>query len=250
MRLGEVMCVPAFGGRRCGVLGRFCLAGWAGGKHRRVAGRPCPPYDERRAAHRAHERRGVALLPVVVVALLLLERQREDAEELAHAGRVLGDAGAHVCRGALEEHRDVREVVDEEPAGVQPADLAQRSDVALVQALRVLILHEGNRALKGDRRHCAAADKTAARALRLRQPWADPELRARVADAVTATQSVTGFDLPSGATHDASAMSDLCPVAMMFVRCRGGVSHRPDEFVTDADMALAVDALDHLLAGL
>ncbi|MEC8275833.1 MAG: hydantoinase/carbamoylase family amidase [Pseudomonadota bacterium] len=78
----------------------------------------------------------------------------------------------------------------------------------------------------------------------------DPELRARVADAVTATQSGTGFDLPSGATHDASAMSDLCPVAMMFVRCRGGVSHRPDEFVTDADMALAVDALDHLLAGL
>ena len=68
--------------------------------------------------------------------------------------------------------------------------------------------------------------------------------------AVTATQGGTGFDLPSGATHDASAMADLCPVAMMFVRCRSGVSHRPDEFVTDADMALAVDALDHLLAGL
>lgn len=77
----------------------------------------------------------------------------------------------------------------------------------------------------------------------------DPRLQARIADAVTATQGGTGFDLPSGATHDASAMSDLCPVAMMFVRCRGGVSHRPDEFVTDADMALAVDALDHLLAG-
>ena len=77
----------------------------------------------------------------------------------------------------------------------------------------------------------------------------EPGLQARVADAVTATQGGTGFDLPSGATHDASAMSDLCPVAMMFVRCRGGVSHRPDEYVTDADMALAIDALDHLLAG-
>ena len=73
----------------------------------------------------------------------------------------------------------MRAVVAAEPAGVQPADLAQRSDVALVQALRVLILHEGNRALKGDRRHCAAADKTAARALRLRQLWAAPELRPR-----------------------------------------------------------------------
>ena len=53
--------------------------------------------------------------------------------------------------------------------------------------------------------------------------------------------------LPSGATHDASAMADLCPIAMLFVRCRDGVSHRPDEFASAADMGAAVDVLARAL---
>lgn len=74
----------------------------------------------------------------------------------------------------------------------------------------------------------------------------DPRLQAKVSQAVEAIQGHR-FDLPSGATHDASAMSDLCPVAMMFVRCRGGVSHRPDEFVTEADLDTTIQALCQLL---
>jgi allantoate deiminase len=57
------------------------------------------------------------------------------------------------------------------------------------------------------------------------------------------------ISLPSGATHDASAMADLCPVAMLFVRCRNGVSHRPEEFASSEDMSTAVEVLaDFLLA--
>lgn len=41
--------------------------------------------------------------------------------------------------------------------------------------------------------------------------------------------------LPSGAGHDAAAMADLAPVAMVFVRCEGGVSHNPAENITAAD---------------
>jgi len=33
----------------------------------------------------------------------------------------------------------------------------------------------------------------------------------------------------------------------MFVRCRGGVSHRPDESVTDSDLNAAVQSLDQFL---
>ncbi len=51
------------------------------------------------------------------------------------------------------------------------------------------------------------------------------------------------FHLPSGATHDASAMADLCPVAMLFLRCRGGISHHPDEAAAAADMALGAEIL-------
>ena len=49
--------------------------------------------------------------------------------------------------------------------------------------------------------------------------------------------------LPSGAGHDAAAMAAVCPAAMMFVRCKGGVSHHPAESVKPADVAKAVAAL-------
>ena len=35
------------------------------------------------------------------------------------------------------------------------------------------------------------------------------------------------FELPSGAGHDGMAMIDIADVGMMFVRCRGGISHHP-----------------------
>lgn len=49
--------------------------------------------------------------------------------------------------------------------------------------------------------------------------------------------------LPSGAGHDAAVMARVCPAAMLFVRCKGGVSHHPDEAVTTADVAVALDVL-------
>lgn len=42
--------------------------------------------------------------------------------------------------------------------------------------------------------------------------------------------------LMSGAGHDAMAMSHLTKVAMLFVRCRGGISHSPAEHVSDDDI--------------
>ncbi|HEV8036430.1 M20 family metallo-hydrolase [Yoonia sp.] len=56
--------------------------------------------------------------------------------------------------------------------------------------------------------------------------------------------------LPSGATHDASAMSDLCPIAMLFVRCTRGLSHHPDEHARTEDMNAAVDAIAGFLVSL
>jgi allantoate deiminase len=61
-------------------------------------------------------------------------------------------------------------------------------------------------------------------------PW----LKAQVADAVAA-EGYKVFELPSGAGHDGMAMIDLADVAMLFVRCRGGISHHPDEHVELAD---------------
>ena len=42
--------------------------------------------------------------------------------------------------------------------------------------------------------------------------------------------------LMSGAGHDAMAMSRLTKMGMLFVRCRGGISHSPAEHVLDDDV--------------
>ena len=61
-------------------------------------------------------------------------------------------------------------------------------------------------------------------------PW----LKEQVAEAIAA-EGFRVFELPSGAGHDGMAMIDIADVAMVFVRCRGGISHHPDEHVDAAD---------------
>lgn len=48
--------------------------------------------------------------------------------------------------------------------------------------------------------------------------------------------------LPSGAGHDAMAIAERIPAAMLFVRCKDGISHNPAESITveDADAAVRV----------
>ncbi|SNY61109.1 allantoate deiminase [Enterobacter sp. CC120223-11] len=48
--------------------------------------------------------------------------------------------------------------------------------------------------------------------------------------------------LPSGAGHDSMALAERWPVAMLFVRCAGGISHHPAESVEAADVATALQA--------
>jgi allantoate deiminase len=77
----------------------------------------------------------------------------------------------------------------------------------------------------------------------------DPELAASLKSAVSAT----GYPLQrlvSGAGHDAVALSTRMPVAMLFVRCAGGVSHNPAESVTVEDVAAAIEVLDRFVLGL
>jgi allantoate deiminase len=70
----------------------------------------------------------------------------------------------------------------------------------------------------------------------------DPAMQDALAASVTELGH-TPVRLPSGAGHDAQVMAQLCPSAMLFVRCRGGISHNPAEFANVADMGLAVAAL-------
>ena len=56
--------------------------------------------------------------------------------------------------------------------------------------------------------------------------------------------------LMSGATHDASAMSDLCPISMLFMRCTHGLSHHPDEAISAEDCSIALEVVKRLFTKL
>jgi len=49
------------------------------------------------------------------------------------------------------------------------------------------------------------------------------------------------LDMLSGAGHDAAILARIAPVAMLFVRCKEGLSHHPAESVEPGDVAVAFD---------
>jgi allantoate deiminase len=55
------------------------------------------------------------------------------------------------------------------------------------------------------------------------------------------------LELPSGAGHDAAVMAKITPVAMLFIQCKGGVSHHPDESARVEDIQVALDVLNDFL---
>ncbi len=72
----------------------------------------------------------------------------------------------------------------------------------------------------------------------------DPGLQQRLTQAVSRVQGRV-LSLPSGAGHDAIAIARRWPVGMLFVRCKGGISHHPAESVRDEDVALAIEVFYH-----
>ncbi|ROS27075.1 allantoate amidohydrolase [Raoultella terrigena] len=77
----------------------------------------------------------------------------------------------------------------------------------------------------------------------------DQRLQQVLSTAVCRVQDCS-LSLPSGAGHDAIAMAERWPVGMLFVRCKGGVSHHPAESVTTADVALAIAAFSQVTLAL
>ena len=72
----------------------------------------------------------------------------------------------------------------------------------------------------------------------------DLDLRAAVEAGIRATGDEEPMALWSRAGHDGMAVVAVAPIAMLFIRCKGGVSHHPDESVTKADVAAALDAYE------
>ncbi|WP_312670950.1 allantoate amidohydrolase [Pseudescherichia sp.] len=77
----------------------------------------------------------------------------------------------------------------------------------------------------------------------------DRRLQSLLTDAVHQAQGAS-LSLPSGAGHDAIAMAERWPVGMLFVRCKGGISHHPAESVEADDVAQAITAFSYAVTAL
>ena len=61
-------------------------------------------------------------------------------------------------------------------------------------------------------------------------PWLMAQM-----DASVAAEGLKRRRLPSGAGHDGMAIQAIADICMLFVRCKGGISHHPAESITEAD---------------
>lgn len=66
--------------------------------------------------------------------------------------------------------------------------------------------------------------------------------------ALAATEADVPFQrMISGAVHDSMQLAEISPVAMIFVRSQGGISHSPEEFTSLADAAAGTEVLTRAL---
>lgn len=169
--------------------------------------------------------------PMPAAAELVLAAEalaREQSATLATVGQLLVSPGAtNVIPGRVEMSLDVRHPADAEHVAALSALESRARKIA------------ANRSLLCDwqimRDHPAVI--------------CDEMLTLRLGEAMRAV-GLPVEALPSGAGHDAVAMASCLPIAMLFVRCAGGISHNPAESVTADDAAAAIRVIDRLLVDL
>ncbi len=156
-------------------------------------------------------------------AMLLAERIARDTrgEVVATVGRLTVEPGAaNVIPGHV----------------VLMIDMRSESDTARVQFVERF--KTGCREI-ADRRHLGL---TITPTREVPTTPCDPGLQQLMGQAIAAVEGEPQR-LGSGAGHDGQAMAKLCPIGMLFVRCRGGISHNPMEYASPRDMGLAIVAL-------
>ncbi|MBO1325542.1 allantoate amidohydrolase [Acetobacter sp. TBRC 12305] len=164
------------------------------------------------------------------------------AAEMVLAIERIGGAGPDdlvATVGRMEVHPDVPNVV--------PGDVVFSIDIrAGTDAVR-------NRA--ADAIRAALADIAARRQVTLnvavqhdlKATPCDPGLTRLMEQAVQTATDAAPRTLVSGAGHDAMVMAALAPVSMLFMRCRGGVSHHPAEAVMEDDVEAALRAMTNFI---
>jgi allantoate deiminase len=154
--------------------------------------------------------------------VLEVERLGREVEGLrATVGAIVAEPGAtNVIPGDVRLSLDVRHGSDEVRKTAVATLLNHASDIAGRRDLRWRIEARND--------HAAIP--------------ADPRLTGLLADSVAAVGHKP-LRLVSGAGHDAAVMASIAPMAMLFLRSPGGVSHHSDETVRLVDVQAALHVL-------
>ncbi len=166
---------------------------------------------------------------------------RRDALSGAAEAMLLGETLARETRGEVVATVG-RIAVSPGATNVIPANVVVifdiRSGSEAARARLAAALKSGVRAI-ADRRHLGL---TITSTREVATTPCHPVIQDQFADAIRAL-GAEPLRLGSGAGHDGQAMGKLCPIGMLFVRCRGGISHNPMEYASPRDLGLAVAAL-------
>jgi allantoate deiminase len=159
--------------------------------------------------------------------VLAVERQARATPNLvATVGQLTVQPGAsNVIPGAAALSLDVR----------HPQDSARQAACRALQAAAASIASERGLELEWEPLGSSRSVECA------------PRLAGLLERAIAA-RGLAPLRLASGAGHDGVMLSRLTRIAMLFVRCAGGVSHHPAESVTQADVAVAIAVLEDALA--
>jgi hydantoinase/carbamoylase family amidase len=172
-------------------------------------------------------RDALAAASELVIAVERIGRAGAGDELVATVGRMTVRPGAvNVVPGAVELSLDVRASSDEPRRAAMVAISPAAAEIAGRRGVGIEIAVTHDR----DTAACTPA----------------------VVDVLS--DAVASFGLPprrlmSGAGHDGQAMAMLTDIGMIFVRCRGGVSHNPAEYASPGDIGLAVAALVRAVEG-
>ena len=119
------------------------------------------------------------------------------------------------------------------------------------------IRHQDDAARERLRDHLSARARDIAASRGCRHEWqllqetpavpADRELSELLGEAVERA-GLTVHGLPSGAGHDAAQVAALTSAAMLFVRCKEGISHNPAESVEREDVGTAIEVMRNFLS--
>ena len=78
-------------------------------------------------------------------------------------------------------------------------------------------------------------------------PVALDEKLAAQSEAICLEQLKPFLHMNSGAGHDAMHMPAICPTTMLFIPCKGGISHNPAEFAKTEDICAGIEVLAEIL---